>query len=133
MCVCVIRDLSDVDKDGRLSLNEFVIAMQLTEKAKQGIPVPHTLPAELSPTNTASKDVAPGSPSVFEEKRKQNFEQGRLELEKRRRAIQEQEDKERVSHVMGCWGHVIYWWPTGREGAEEERGGGEETTGTVSQ
>lgn len=41
-----IWTLADVDKDGQLSLREFVIAMYLAELAKSGQPVP----AKLDPS-----------------------------------------------------------------------------------
>ena len=39
--------------------------------------------------------------ATFEDKRKENFEAGRLELERRRRAIQEQHEKAAVSQRGG--------------------------------
>ena len=44
-----VWELSDIDKDGRLSCDEFVIAMHLIEKAKGGLNLPRTLPPELFP------------------------------------------------------------------------------------
>jgi intersectin len=41
--------LSDIDKDGNLSLDEFVIAMHLCDFAKSGQQLPTVLPAELYP------------------------------------------------------------------------------------
>lgn len=42
--------LADVDGDGLLDGEEFVLAMHLTNaKVKAGIPLPQTLPAELVP------------------------------------------------------------------------------------
>jgi EH domain-containing protein 1 len=46
-----IWDLSDIDKDGQLSLNEFVIAMYLTDLCKQGQPLPAQLEAHMIPPN----------------------------------------------------------------------------------
>lgn len=43
------RSLSDVDNDGRLSCEEFVLALYLCEQAKAGKPVPSTLPPDLIP------------------------------------------------------------------------------------
>lgn len=55
-----IWTLSDMDSDGRLGCEEFVLAMHLCEQASLGIPIPTTLPPELIPpsfrrgTRTAS-------------------------------------------------------------------------------
>lgn len=46
-----IWELSDMDKDGRLSLNEFVIAVYLAEQAKLGQEVPNTLDPAMIPPN----------------------------------------------------------------------------------
>ena len=113
--------LSDVDKDGCLSADEFAIAMHLIEKVKAGIAVPTSLPPELVPSaNAASatdsktsssgagvpdrktsvperKTSVPVSEDLsFEDRRKQNFERGRMELERRRKARQEQQEREAV-------------------------------------
>ena len=51
-CHCLyLRELSDNDKDGRLSVEEFTVAMHLIEKAKKGLSLPHILPTELSPAS----------------------------------------------------------------------------------
>jgi EH domain-containing protein 1 len=45
-----IWELSDVDKDGQLDLNEFVLAMVLIEGAKNGEEIPPQLdPAMIPP------------------------------------------------------------------------------------
>lgn len=44
-----IWELSDVDKDGKLDLYEFVIAMFLIDKAKEGVPLPARLDDEMLP------------------------------------------------------------------------------------
>lgn len=48
MC-CFPRELSDIDKDGRLSCDEYAIAMHLVSKVKGGASLPSSLPAELYP------------------------------------------------------------------------------------
>ena len=88
-----------MDKDGRLTSDEFAIAMHLVEKAKQGIPIPSTLPVELTPSRQGLKNI-PSSPvcvSSFEDRRKANFEQGRQELERRQKLLQEQLEREKVT------------------------------------
>ena len=52
-----LRDLSDVDKDGRLSVDEFAIAMHLIDKAKKGLTLPSTLPSELTLTSGGETQV----------------------------------------------------------------------------
>ena len=47
--VCVCRTLADVDKDGQLRAEEFILAMHLVDMAKTGHPLPLTLPADLIP------------------------------------------------------------------------------------
>ena len=95
------RDLADYDKDGRLSSDEFAVAMFLVEKAVKGIPPPTVLPPELQPKKPQQQLLGGGaqSPALFtnfEDKRKENFEKGRAELERRRKMIQEKEQKEKV-------------------------------------
>lgn len=43
------RNLADVDKDGKLKPEEFILAMHLVDMAKVGKPLPLTLPNELIP------------------------------------------------------------------------------------
>ena len=107
--------MSDIDKDGRLTVDEFAIAMHLVEKAKSGLSMPKTLPAELKPVPGQTKfhtiDRLPRgsvdrtrktsleSAASFEDRRKENFEAGRMELDRRRKALQEQQEKEAVSYM----------------------------------
>lgn len=44
-----VWELSDMDKDGALDLDEFTVAMHLCEQAADGGPVPDELPLELVP------------------------------------------------------------------------------------
>ncbi|CAK9815717.1 ITSN1 [Anthophora quadrimaculata] len=108
--------LADMDSDGRLSCDEFVLAMHLCDVVKTGEKIPTTLPIELIPpafrrqrqssltlsqTGTENIDPSAGMPQTsFEDKRKENFEKGQAELERRRKALleiqrKEQEERER--------------------------------------
>ncbi|KAG9429821.1 intersectin-1 isoform X8 [Apis mellifera carnica] len=108
--------LADMDSDGRLSCDEFVLAMHLCDIAKIGEKIPNTLPTELVPpafrrqrqssltlsqSGTENVDPSAGMPQTsFEDKRKENFEKGQAELERRRKALleiqrKEQEERER--------------------------------------
>ncbi|KOC60838.1 Intersectin-2 [Habropoda laboriosa] len=108
--------LADMDSDGRLSCDEFVLAMHLCDVAKTGEKIPIALPIELIPpafrrqrqssltlsqTGTENIDPSAGMPQTsFEDKRKENFEKGQAELERRRKALleiqrKEQEERER--------------------------------------
>lgn len=111
--------LSDIDSDGRLSCDEFVLAMYLCEIATQGETIPAKLPPELVPPSfrkTVSRhgSIASGPTSrhgsvssqggnaanvdidlahnynqtTFEDKRKENFDKGQAELERRRKILQ---------------------------------------------
>ncbi|KAI4469638.1 eh domain [Holotrichia oblita] len=107
--------LADMDADGRLGCEEFVLAMHLCEQAAVGVPPPTTLPPDLVPPSfrraprTASRtasvssqgsvqldqDIASTlSQNTFEDKRKENFEKGQAELERRRKALLDQQRKE---------------------------------------
>ena len=79
--------LSDVDNDGRLSTEEFILAGHLCELATKGEPLPATLPPNMIPPSmrkggavvsaaTPGADVV--SPTTFEDKRKENFTKGDL-------------------------------------------------------
>ncbi|KAL6445054.1 hypothetical protein ACFW04_002162 [Cataglyphis niger] len=108
--------LSDMDSDGRLGSEEFVLAMHLCDIAKAGETIPTTLPLELIPptfrrqrqssltlSQNATENIDPlaGMPQTsFEDKRKENFEKGQAELDRRRKALleiqrKEQEERER--------------------------------------
>ncbi|KAM9861208.1 intersectin-2b isoform 2-T2 [Aulostomus maculatus] len=109
-----IWNLADVDKDGKLKAEEFILAMHLVDIAKSGKPLPLTLPTELVPPSNRSAvngassplysallddfDVEPPqkakSNMSFEDKFKANLERGNAELEKRRLALQEAERRE---------------------------------------
>ncbi|XP_031632299.1 intersectin-1 [Contarinia nasturtii] len=118
--------LSDIDSDGRLSCDEFVLAMHLCEIASQGEPIPAKLPLELVPpsfrkstsrhgsvsasgSNSRHGSISSQSGSVanadldalhnynqttFEDKRKENFDKGQAELERRRKILQDAQRKE---------------------------------------
>ena len=45
----VCRSLADVDRDGQLRAEEFILAMHLVDMAKTGRPLPLTLPQDLVP------------------------------------------------------------------------------------
>ncbi|KAK2854204.1 hypothetical protein Q5P01_006865 [Channa striata] len=110
-----IWNLADVDKDGKLKAEEFILAMHLVDVAKSGQPLPLTLPAELVPPSqrgavngssssyydalTDDLDIDPPQKTKtnvsFEDKFKANLERGNAELEKRRMALQEAERREK--------------------------------------
>ncbi|XP_058485779.1 intersectin-2b isoform X2 [Solea solea] len=109
-----IWTLADVDKDGKLKAEEFILAMHLVDLAKSGLPLPLTLPSELVPPSlrgavngsssslyaslTDDFDVEPPQKTrtnlSFEDKFKANLERGNAELEKRRLALKEAEKRE---------------------------------------
>uniref|UniRef100_A0A3P9JUN1 Intersectin 2a n=1 Tax=Oryzias latipes TaxID=8090 RepID=A0A3P9JUN1_ORYLA len=111
------RYLADVDKDGQLRADEFILAMHLVDMAKTGYPLPLTLPQDLVPpslrggiklvelvngtgpcTTPSLIDTAETEPSQkvsYEDKLKENFARGSAELEKRRLALEEEQRKER--------------------------------------
>ena len=72
--------------------------MFLVERAVKGQVPPTSLPSELVP----SKTPPPVSPGVswknsFEDKKKENFDMGRAELERRRKLLLDEENKAKVS------------------------------------
>lgn len=105
-----IWNLADVDKDGKLKAEEFILAMHLVDVAKSGQPLPLTLPTELVPPSQRTAvnglnafliedlDIEPPQKSKtnisFEDKFKANLERGNAELEKRRQALLEAERRE---------------------------------------
>uniref|UniRef100_A0AAV2KEG3 Uncharacterized protein n=2 Tax=Knipowitschia caucasica TaxID=637954 RepID=A0AAV2KEG3_KNICA len=119
--LATIWTLADVDKDGQLRADEFILAMHLVDMAKTGRPLPLTLPQDLVPpsfrggtklielVNGNGPYTAPclldienepvpknKNPSVsYEDKLKENFARGSAELEKRRLALEELQKKEK--------------------------------------
>ncbi|XP_069549849.1 intersectin-2b isoform X1 [Brachyistius frenatus] len=109
-----IWTLADVDKDGKLKAEEFILAMHLVDMARSGQPLPLTLPTELLPPSqrgamngsgsslyaalTDDFDIEPPQKAKtnmsFEDKFKANLERGNAELEKRRVTLLEAERRE---------------------------------------
>ncbi|XP_066912106.1 intersectin-1-like isoform X2 [Clytia hemisphaerica] len=106
-----IWELSDINKDGRLELDEFIIAMHLIDLFKAGIALPPTLPNDIIPAkfrkvNLGRSDSTASTGSQgrgsnddplvsFEERRRMNWSKGQAELERRRRELQERNQRER--------------------------------------
>ncbi|XP_054474225.1 intersectin-2a [Anoplopoma fimbria] len=119
--LATIWNLADVDKDGQLQADEFILAMHLVDMAKTGRPLPLTLPQDLVPPSLRggikpselvngmgpyitpclieTPEIEPtlktNSSVSFEDKLKENFARGSAELEKRRLALEEERRKER--------------------------------------
>uniref|UniRef100_A0A671WT35 Intersectin 2a n=1 Tax=Sparus aurata TaxID=8175 RepID=A0A671WT35_SPAAU len=93
--LATIWTLADVDKDGRLQGDEFILAMHLVDMAKTGRPLPLTLPQDLVPPSLRCRRSLTHSLLSFEDKLKENFARGSAELEKRRLALEEVQRKER--------------------------------------
>lgn len=110
-----IWNLSDIDKDGNLTSEEFILSMHLVDRVKAGETLPITLPLDLIPLSFRKKhsingpvhaaSATPalvsqssvesiGNRNTFEDKRKENFEKGQAELEKRRQLLFEQQKRE---------------------------------------
>ncbi|KAJ8282266.1 hypothetical protein COCON_G00047850 [Conger conger] len=117
-----IWNLSDIDQDGKLTAEEFILAMHLIDMAMSGLPLPPVLPPDFIPPTfrrvRSGSGISAASllvtdqwvpeepeeedpqnaerklPVTFEDKKRENFERGNLELEKRRQALQEQQRKE---------------------------------------
>ncbi|XP_068433588.1 intersectin-2a isoform X4 [Clinocottus analis] len=119
--LATIWTLADVNKDGQLQADEFILAMHLVDMAKTGRPLPLTLPQDLVPPSyrggikpselvngtgpyltpclIETLEMEPGqknkSSVSFEDKLKANFARGSAELEKRRLALEDERRKER--------------------------------------
>uniref|UniRef100_A0A8C7FWL4 Intersectin-1 n=1 Tax=Oncorhynchus kisutch TaxID=8019 RepID=A0A8C7FWL4_ONCKI len=117
-----IWNLSDIDQDGKLTAEEFILAMHLIDMAMSGLPLPPILPPDFIPptfrrvrsgsgvsvTSLHSTDQRVQEEAeeeqesekqkleklTFEDRKRENFERGNLELEKRRQALLELQRKE---------------------------------------
>uniref|UniRef100_A0A8C2WYQ8 Intersectin-1 n=1 Tax=Cyclopterus lumpus TaxID=8103 RepID=A0A8C2WYQ8_CYCLU len=101
--LATIWSLSDIDQDGKLTAEEFILAMHLIDMAMSGLPLPPVLPPDYLPPTFRARLLLVAhtrhSPLcvfsvTFEDKKRENFERGNLELEKRRQALQELQRKE---------------------------------------
>lgn len=54
LCGCC-RNLSDIDQDGKLTAEEFILAMHLIDMAMSGLPLPPLLPPEFLPPTFRSE------------------------------------------------------------------------------
>eukprot|EP00096_Caligus_rogercresseyi_P015547 TRINITY_DN799_c0_g1_i6.p1 TRINITY_DN799_c0_g1~~TRINITY_DN799_c0_g1_i6.p1 ORF type:complete len:898 (+),score=300.51 TRINITY_DN799_c0_g1_i6:905-3598(+) len=102
--------LSDVDNDGKLSLEEFILSGYFCDQAQKGEPMPKVVPPNLVPPSlrkakeSASSGGTPvsvksgaedlASPTSFEDKRRENFNKGQAELERRRQSLIEEQKKD---------------------------------------
>lgn len=117
-----IWSLCDVTLSGKLTCEEFVLAMHLCDMAKNGEPIPAILPPDLIPpshkrhksmsvssTGSGSGVVAavttgapvvdmdsqsPNKAASFEDKRKENFDRGQAVLDRKRQALVDQQRRE---------------------------------------
>lgn len=62
---CVRRELSDFDKDGALTLDEFCAAFHLVVARKNGYDLPEKLPESLMPKLIDLDDSAGAASSTF--------------------------------------------------------------------
>ncbi|XP_068627180.1 intersectin-1 [Battus philenor] len=89
--------LADLDADGKLGCEEFVLAMYLCERATHGDPVPAKLPPELIPPTFRRESVtSTSSAKSYEERRRENMARGQAELERRRSQLADAHMKEKA-------------------------------------
>uniref|UniRef100_A0A672HQ07 Intersectin 2a n=1 Tax=Salarias fasciatus TaxID=181472 RepID=A0A672HQ07_SALFA len=91
--LATIWTLADVDKDGQLRADEFILAMHLVDMAKTGRPLPLTLPQDLVPPSLRFKKTENISnlATAF-----LYFQAAKLELERQRREEWERGRKEEL-------------------------------------
>ncbi|XP_071225400.1 intersectin-2-like isoform X2 [Salvelinus alpinus] len=118
--LATIWTLADVDKDGQLRAEEFILAMHLVDMVKTGRPLPLTLPSDLVPPCLrdsrpvemlngtgpylstglidGTEELEPAHKNnnnvSYEDRLKQNFARGSAELEKRRLALEDKQRRE---------------------------------------
>lgn len=112
-----IWNMSDVNKDGCLGIEEFCTAQFLIEMIKSGYALPSKLPNELYAFCSRSKTVSPstvftpndpnapppqkagsggGHFKTFEDKRRDNLDKGQAELDRRRQILKAEEERRRA-------------------------------------
>ncbi|XP_038221368.1 intersectin-1-like [Zerene cesonia] len=88
--------LADLDCDGKLGCEEFVLAMYLCERATQGEAPPAKLPPEMIPPTFRRDSITSNtSAKSYEERRKENLARGQAELERRRSQLADAQMKEK--------------------------------------
>ncbi|CAI5448445.1 unnamed protein product [Caenorhabditis angaria] len=102
--------LSDVNRDGKLSVDEYCISQFMIEMFKAGYALPQITPPELvrmcgiSRSANNTPELEPGSEppqktptlKTFEDKRQDNLARGQAELERRRQVLEEEENRRRA-------------------------------------
>ncbi|CAG5994389.1 unnamed protein product, partial [Menidia menidia] len=90
-------DSAGHNMDGKLTAEEFILAMHLIDMAMSGLPLPPVLPPDYIPPTFSVQSDQKSVHEEVEEEAESNQEKklpGNLELEKRRQALQEQQRKE---------------------------------------
>uniref|UniRef100_A0A7E4UY34 Intersectin-1 n=1 Tax=Panagrellus redivivus TaxID=6233 RepID=A0A7E4UY34_PANRE len=99
-----IWGLSDVNKDGNLSPDEFCVAMHFIDMVKLGYQLPNQLPSELASIfpNSRDESVSPAfdaagnavsKKTTFDDKFRDSYARGEAELERRRQIAREEEER----------------------------------------
>lgn len=68
LIICFYRALADYDKDGKLTCDEFCVAMHLADVARMGNPLPAVLPPELVPSKSRSGSFSTPAPPTSQGK-----------------------------------------------------------------
>uniref|UniRef100_A0A663ET85 Intersectin 2 n=1 Tax=Aquila chrysaetos chrysaetos TaxID=223781 RepID=A0A663ET85_AQUCH len=96
--LATIWSLADIDGDGQLKADEFVLAMHLTDMAKAGQPLPLTLPLELVPPSF--RYITEGNVTFLQAAKQELERQRRLEWERiRRQELLNQRNREQEEIV----------------------------------
>ncbi|XP_061091351.1 intersectin-2-like [Conger conger] len=100
--LATIWNLADINKDGRLTAEEFILAMHLVDMAKMGLSLPLTIPVKLVPPSLRGQGSSGGTNgttptnlgNVTSEDKHNNTDKGHVELERRKQALQDQQQRE---------------------------------------
>uniref|UniRef100_A0AC34Q5W0 Uncharacterized protein n=1 Tax=Panagrolaimus sp. JU765 TaxID=591449 RepID=A0AC34Q5W0_9BILA len=91
-----VWNLSDVNKDGALSPDEFCVAMHLIDMYKQGYLLPRELPAELLDLFPNARGTPTAQKATYEDKFMDSYNRSQAELERRRQIAREEEERIRA-------------------------------------